>query len=210
MRIFIDIETIPGETKPKAHEVSAPANYKDPEKIRAYQESNVDDAYRKQSLDSMTGRIWCIGVAIDDGPVTAWVDNSERALLEHLSDYVKEADPAHKEITWVGHNAAGFDMKWIWRRAIKYDLPYLLFYIQNDRYRGNIKDTMLMWSCGDSRDYVSLDKLARFLGLGNKTSGMDGSKVYDLWMEDKQSECAEYCKQDVALTRAVYRKLISD
>lgn len=210
MRIFIDIETIPGESKPALHEVSAPANYKDPEKIRAYQEANVDEVYRKQALDSMTGRVWCIGLAIDDAEPTAWVSESEKDLLEGLSSLLTKSNLAPREVMWVGHNALSFDMRWLWRRCIKYGLTGLAGFIDLDRYRGNVRDTMLMWSCGDSRDYVSLDKLARFLGLGSKTPGMDGSKVYDLWCDGKAQECADYCKQDVELTRAVYQRLTHD
>jgi len=210
MRIFIDIETIPGPVRPEPHEVSAPANYKDPEKIRAYQEANIDEAYRKQALDSMTGRIWCIGVALEnDAPVT-FVGDDERVLLEQLSDFVRQADPMHKDIVWIGHNAASFDMRWVWRRCMKYELSYLAFYILPDKYKGNIKDTMLIWACGDTRDYVSLDKLAQFLGLGEKTPGMDGSKVYDLWVAGDTKACTDYCARDVELTRAVYLRLTAD
>jgi len=208
MQVYIDIETVPGEHRPSVDEVQAPANYKDPEKIRAYQLANVDEAYRKQALDSMTGRIWCIGVAIDDGPVDVYLSNDEGQLVFDFGKRIEhELNTEYSPPVFIGHNAFAFDMKWIWRRAVKIKYKSLVQRINFDRYRGNIRDTMTMWGCGDSRDYVSLDKLAEYLGVGRKTPGMDGSKVYDLWQAGDTSAVIEYCKQDVELTRKVYNRL---
>lgn len=210
MQIYIDIETIPGEHRPCVDEVQAPANYKDPEKIRAYQLANVDEAYRKQALDSMAGRIWCIGVAIDDGPVTVSVSDNENDLVGGLHNMLNKETHGvvcQSDMVFIGHNAFAFDMKWIWRRAVKIGCKSLAQRINFDRYRGNIRDTMTMWGCGDNRDYVSLDKLAEFLGVGRKAPGMDGSKVFDLWQAGDTAAVIEYCKQDVELTREVYKRL---
>lgn len=208
MQIYIDIETVPGEHRPSVDEVQAPANYKDQEKIRAYQIANVEEAYRKQALDSMAGRIWCIGVAIDDGPVDVAVSIDECELILHLDRQIeRELREDYTPPIFIGHNAVNFDMKWIWRRAVKIGCKSLAQRINFDRYRGNIRDTMTMWGCGDNRDYVSLDKLAEYLGVGRKTPGMDGSKVYDLWQAGDTASVIEYCKQDVELTRDVYRRL---
>lgn len=207
MQIFIDIETIPGPVRPEPHEVKVDARLKDPEKIRAAQSEGLEDSYRKQALDSMAGRIWCIGVAKDDEPPRCFIGEDERGILAQLQSFVKECHPQGRDIEWVGHNAVAFDMRWIWRKAVKYGLDNLAFYIRPDKYRGNIKDTMLIWACGDTRDFVSLDKLAQYLGVGEKTPGMDGSKVYDLWIAHDADACAAYCSADVVLTRAVYKRL---
>lgn len=207
MKIFIDIETIPGLERPEPHEVKVDARLKDPEKIKAAQADGLEDAYRRQALDSMAGRIWCIGVAKDDDAPQCFIGEDEREVLSQLQDFVSACRPNGRDIEWVGHNAVAFDMRWIWRKAVKYGLGKLAFYIRPDKYRGNIRDTMLIWACGDTRDFVSLDKLAHYLGVGEKTPGMDGSKVYDLWLAKDTKSCAAYCAQDVVLTRAVYQRL---
>lgn len=207
MKIFIDIETIPGPVRPEPCEVHVDARLKDPEKIKAAQKEGLEESYRRQALDSMTGRIWCIGVAKDDDEPRCFIGDDEREVLCQLQLFVQECRPTGRDIEWVGHNAVAFDMRWVWRKAVKYGLGKLAFYIRPDKYRGNIRDTMLIWACGDTRDYVSLDKLAHYLGVGEKTPGMDGSKVYDLWLAGDAKGCAEYCAADVALTRAVYSRL---
>jgi len=207
MKIFIDIETIPGPVRPELCEVKVDARLKDPEKIKAAQEEGLEESYRRQALDSMAGRIWCIGVAKDDDEPRCFIGDDEREVLHQLQLFVQQCRPTGRDVEWVGHNAVAFDMRWVWRKAVKYGLEKLAFYIRPDKYRGNIRDTMLIWACGDTRDYVSLDKLAHYLGVGKKTPGMDGSKVYELWLAGDAEGCAEYCVADVALTRAVYARL---
>jgi predicted PolB exonuclease-like 3'-5' exonuclease len=211
MEIFIDIETIPSATRPELHEVKVDARLKDQEKVKAAQQEGLEDSYRKQALDSMAGRIWCIGVAFNDEPAFALIGDNEAKLISQLGQAIFAAQKIHgEEIMWVGHNAVGFDMKWLWRKAHQHGNGYIRQHITLDRYKGNVRDTMLMWACGDSRDYVKLDMLAKFLGVGEKTPGMDGSKVYDLWLAGDADACAEYCRADVELTRAVYRRLTAD
>lgn len=206
--VYIDIETFAGQTPPAPESIAAPANYKDPDKIAAYQRDKLDEAWRKQALDSMAGQIICIGYAIGNDPVqtiTVGIDvSSERSALEQLgmaAAYIRTKDT----IEWIGHNFQGFDGIWLRRKAIKYGLVELARSINLDRYRGNVRDTMLMWSPHDARDRVSLDNIAEYLCLGEKTG--NGAMVHDLWIAGRRQEIAEYCRQDVELTRAVYNHL---
>jgi hypothetical protein len=64
-----------------------------------------------------------------------------------------------------------------------------------------------MWSPHDQRDRVSLGKIAAYLGIDVKSNGLDGSKIYDAWLDGRQDEIAEYCKQDVDAVRSVFKIL---
>lgn len=207
-KIYIDIETFASPTPPSPDEIQAPANYKDPAKIAAYQQEKVDEAWRKQALDSMQGQIVCIGYAIENGPVktiTVGEDaDNEREAMKMLgtdAETIRTMDT----LEWIGHNFQGFDGVWLRRKAIKYGLAELARSINLDRYRGNVHDTMLMWSPHDPRDRVSLDKVAEYLCLGSKNG--NGAMVHDLWLAGRRKEIAEYCRHDVELTRAVYKHL---
>lgn len=45
-----------------------------------------------------------------------------------------------------------------------------------------------------------LDKLARGLGLGAKTEGVNGAKAPQMWLGGRYQEVIDYCVQDVRLT----------
>jgi len=215
MRVFIDIETLPGPEKPALEEVKVPSNYKDPAKIRAYQEKKLEGVYRNQALDSMKGQIWAIGWAIDDEPARCLIQgvdgiHSERDLLNRfyeelqaISQNIYGRDIHLVNLTWIGHNIKAFDLTWLWRHALKYRLYNLAEIIPRERYSKQIVDTMEVWAA-DYKDRVSLDNIASFLGLPGKPDGIDGSKVYDLYQAGRLKEIADYCQQDVELTRQIY------
>lgn len=210
--IFVDIETIPGKTTPDLEEIQAPSNYKDPKKIVAYKQAKLEETHRKQAFDSMKGEIVCIGFCVE-GPgqteilapkaLTRGLEgiSDEEDLLDAFEEYVEPFE----NVCWVGHNVKDFDLQWIWRKAVKYDQVVLRRKIPRDRYSKNIKDTMLLWAGPDYRDKTGLDAIAKFLGIEGKTPGMDGSKVYDLWLEDRLEEIRDYCRQDVWLTQIIYK-----
>jgi len=203
--IFIDIETVPSMCLPTIAEVKPPASMSKPETIKKWFDENSDAArwemYRKQALDSMRGEILCIGFAVDDGPVSV-VDS-----LTDMFDLLIARDVPVRSYRWCGHNARKFDMKWIYRHAIRDGLMYLAKTIDFNRYKGNIVDTMEMWSCDDYQAYTKLDDIARFLGVGGKSVGIDGSKVFDFVMDGRVDEVKAYCANDVELVRSVYLKL---
>jgi len=123
-----------------------------------------------------------------------------------------------EEVQWVGHNISKFDAKWLVRHGIKSGLAFPSRFNLNlksglafpsrfnlNRYRGNVRDTMTMWGCGDYQDHTKLDDLARFLGVGKKTKGIDGSQVWQYYKDGKLDEIKSYCADDVELTRAVFK-----
>lgn len=204
--IFIDIETLPGEEMPSIEDLKAraPGNLKKAETIQKWAEENQDAEWRKQALDSMTGRLLCIGFALDDQPpqtLTLGLDaDTEKDLLQQFLAKIRTYSP----VTWIGHNVRAFDLPWIWRAALKHGVYELAAKIPRRRYAQEIFDTMEIWGA-DYRDRVSLVRIAEFLDLGGKCGGLDGSKVLDAWQEGRLEEIAGYCAGDVELTRSIYQ-----
>lgn len=211
MKIYIDIETRVGNGKPDPSSIKAPGNYKDPDKIAAYQAAAVDDEWRKQALQPLNGRLACIGFAIEEEPARCVIGLEEKQVLAEFVNVLRTVHdnlPAGAQtITWIGHNIAEFDLLWLRLRALKYGMFWLAKNINLDRYRGNFQDTMLM--SGTWSNKFRLDDLCRFFGLDGKPDGMDGSKVHDLWQAGKYADIVEYCKQDVEQVRALHEILIS-
>jgi hypothetical protein len=209
MEIYIDIETLPGLVRPSPEDIEPPKNFKDPAKIRAYQEEKVEDAYRAQALDSMQGRILSIGWAIGDDPAQAMtvgldVIEDEADLLRTFQELLLDHPIDLSRLDWVGHNIRSFDLPWIWRKSLKYRLHPLARIIPRQKFDKRIQDTLELWAA-DFRDRVSMDDIANFLGISGKTEGVDGSKVFDLWQAGYLQIINDYCAQDVEVTRNVHR-----
>ena len=204
--IFIDIETAcadPAAWTPPP--IEAPSNYKDEAKIAAYVAEKQAEAYGKSGLDSHRGRMLCLGIAVGDGPVSVHYDetlNEPKALL----------DPLHQALVQngggplVGHNIAAFDVPWLWRTAVRIGHPAARW-IPYRKWGEGLHDTMQMWSVTNPREYVSLDTIARFLGLPGKPEGITGASVWPMYQEGRHEEIRRYCAGDVETTRAIYRRI---
>ena len=105
----------------------------------------------------------------------------------------------------IAHNGLCFDLPFIVKRSLIHRIKPSVK-LSFARYRTQpIYDTMQVWSNWDSRQYLSLADLAEVLQVRvNKTEGMDGSKVYDLFRAGNHQEIAEYNLKDVAVLRAIY------
>ena len=209
--IYIDIETIPAGEKIDPATMPHPAAMKKAETIEAWRlekaPQEAEDLYRKRSLKSMEGEIFCICWAIDDWEVETLynVNLDESMLLNSFIVALNGPIDLRTSVIWVGHNNLTFDMAWIWRRAIKYDLTMLANLIKLDRYKHNIHDTMVMWRGADFKDYTSLDSLARYLGVGQSEGS--GADVYDWYLAGEYDKITNHCKSDVELVRKVYKKI---
>lgn len=237
VRLTIDIETLPALGTEPLYKVPTPpepgrvpANWKDAAKIAAKQreirgkhaiaiadwkescEASKDDALRATSLDPWSGRVLCIGYAINDGePQTQYADywedcdpdTVEKALMMWFARMVRDVRP-HK---WVGHNI-GFDLTFLMARLWKYGLPFAgVPWGKRATFDGGpVFDTYLHATAMGMRK-GKLDQIARFLGVGGKPDGIDGSKVYDAWLRGEHDRIREYCAGDVAMTRAVAWKM---
>ena len=203
--IYIDIETLPGAHKPSPEDIPPPGNYKDAAKIKAYQESKVDEQYRKQALNSMKGEMLIIGWAVDDEEPQALIRDDGAATEKDLLWRFNVATAAYGPITWIGHNIKTFDLQWLWRKSIKYGWTALAHKIPRERYSKQVYDTMEVWAGPDYRDMTSLADIAAFLNLDCKHTGMTGADVYDAYLAGDIDRICEYCKQDVRLTRQIYK-----
>jgi len=209
--ITIDIETKPSTDDVVIQRIrdsiKPPAQYKKPESIEKWIKENgeakAQELIDRTALDSSSGTIFCIGLAIDeDNPII--LKGGEKTILRDFFQILRDqADPAMVGAlvapTVAGHNVKGFDLPFIWHRAIIHQIqppPFFNLYLR--RYSDAVYDTMTEW---DWKHFISLDNLAySLLGEGKSGSGAD---VKDMVAEDIYN----YCKQDVVLTRQVYKMM---
>lgn len=209
--IYIDIETIPTQEKDMQayvlQSIKAPANYKDPEKIAAYLDEAKEKALDECGFEGSTNHIICIGVAIDDHPAVSFSANNvkdEAKMLRMFYSYLVENCIPHGNKV-IGHNIVGYDLKIIKQRSmilgVKPEGIALPFNAKS--WDSEIFDTMLQW---DSKNSIKLEKLALALGIKAKKT-MAGSDVYGAWKNGLHDMIADYCRNDVELTREVYKKM---
>lgn len=213
MTLTIDLETIPTQ-KAGAKDllratVQPPGNITKQESIDKWMAENAEDKaeelYRKTSFDGTQGEIVCIGWAINDDPALClyrdYRTQSEAVLLANWFAYIT-AMPA----TLVGHNALGFDLRFLFQRAVINRVKPSFPLQQDSRYTGGaVFDTMLAWAGWGNR--VKLTTVCDALGIPVKTGGIDGSQVWDACQEGRIQEVADYCKEDVEATREVYKRM---
>lgn len=208
MNVYIDIETIPCQTmKPEdfKDKVKVPANYKKPETIEQYRTDNAEDAWRKTSFDGAYGQICTIAFAVNDGDIISFNDdNGEKQLLENAFSLINELVKG-QTIFFIGHYIGGFDLKFLFHRAVisqvdpKINLPF------NGRHGSQFFDNMYAWAGFGNR--ISQDDLCKALSIEGKPSNIDGSKVWDYYKEGRIDEIEEYNRDDVDKARQIYKRL---
>ena len=207
--LYIDIETIVADpwTPPTMPIFAAGANLKDPAKIaeaiaakEAAWTGDLPELHAKTALSSMEGRLLCIGFAVGNySPSMVYAPDDPGSMLDALMEAAIDNGP------WVGHNIKGFDLPWLFRLALRLRHP-IASIIPWRKWGDGVEDTMELWSLTNPREgYTKLDTIARFLGLGSKTEGMDGREVWPAYQRGEHDRIRTYCAQDVALTRDVHR-----
>lgn len=202
-RLFIDIETIPGQKEwikeEAAEKVSPPGNYKKKESIDKWMEENAekeaDNLWRKTALDGSRGEIFCIGYSVDGAGVKVEREATEAETLHAFFNSLLEHDMNFK---WVGHNISGFDLRFIWQRCVinKVKPPVKIPYSAKP-WDADIFDTMVEWAGIKPAGTKSLSDVCKAIGVDGK-GDIDGSKVWDYVKDGRYAEVDAYCMDDVS------------
>jgi len=201
------------ETGPEVEEVlsamepefSAPANFKDPVKIAEKIEAQRAAWREKAALCATTGRVLAIGMMLDEER-SLLVINEEESFLEAdlLKAFWDVAAPSGMWRHLVGFNSNRFDIPFLIRRSYKLGVA-VPFGALNGRYLNpRFIDLMDTWRLGDFQASISLDRLARHLGVGAKNG--NGAYFAEQLKEDREV-ALDYLRNDIDMTVAVARKL---
>ena len=133
--------------------------------------------------------------------------DDEARILHGLFDAVSECILQNNMLrpTFIGHNIAAFDLRFIFHRAVINRVPVPLWFPRNARpWDDSINDTMLMWAGQGGR--ISLANLCEALDIESDNE-MDGSMVFDLYAQGRWQDIADYCADDVRITRECWRRM---
>jgi hypothetical protein len=218
-RFFIDIETLPpGEdARPRfedliRRELSEQGLTVDDGEFVAM----VEERFRSLALRPEYGRVLTIGLIVEDesGLIhqgvlgrdrdTGRLHTDEARTLRSFWKLLRGFDP-YRDVL-VGHNVLDFDLQFLCKRSVVCQVKPS-FDVCFARYRQRpVFDTM--WEWGHWRKCISLHELADALGVESpKEGGLDGSMIYDAYVDGRHNEIALYCMRDVECTREVYYRL---
>jgi len=184
--------------------------------IRAQAIADAEETYRSQSFDGGVGQVAVISIAVDDRvPMVFFSEDYLAADAERsvLADFYGTIGKIYDEgrgvpLTFVGHNVTGFDLRFLFQRSVVLGVqPHPSIPFNAKPWDDKVFDTMVRWSCGDTRTRVSMNKVCESLGIPGK-GDLDGSKVWDYVKAGKIKEVAKYCADDVERTRAMHRRMI--
>ncbi|MFA5070116.1 MAG: ribonuclease H-like domain-containing protein [Patescibacteria group bacterium] len=199
-KLFLDIETIPADKKVWAKvEKDLQLKYE----LKNKKPFNKEDLYARTALDGTYGRILCLGY-LKEPPSKSTANilyGPEKDILKNFWDLARDVN------LFIGHNIMDFDLNFIYKRSIIWGVPPTKD-LSFARYRHDpIFDTMREWDKWLSSSQISLDRLAKILGLKSSKGELDGSRVYEYYQKGKFKEVYQYCMADVEVTRQIYQKM---
>ena len=134
-----------------------------------------------------------------------------------IADLDRIADGLNREVRRrvrvIAHNVKGYDAPVLFASAVKTQSVALIRLLNFDKpWESKMFDTCEWWrqhaSTGSRKSSAKLDDIAKYLDVGSKTEGMDGSKVLDVYRDGGLDKIVEYCEQDVRVLSSVYERLL--
>lgn len=161
-------------------------------------------AYRKRSLSPLTGRVACIGYAIDDNPVQIiQCDDDEADGLHALMDVIR-----HRNVsTIIAHNGHGFDFGYLWKRLLRIDHPHARRFWQAKPWETNLQDTLVVWRGANRRAVGNMDAICEFFGWSREGNPIRGGEVFDAYIAGNMADVVTHCREDVDDLRKLAKKL---
>lgn len=200
-RIVIDIECVGSpDAATFLDPVKPPANYKDPEKIKAYCAEEFDKRVASAALEADLCEIVATGW-MHDGDTCAVVstreDMNEVDLLRELWHHIGTS-------AIIGYNALGYDLPVLIRRSQLLGVMYPTLNL--DRYRTPHIDLMQRLTFNGLLTYRSLAFYCRRFNVPCEDT-TKGSDVAQLVAAGDWAAVAGHCRSDVEKTAALARRL---
>ena len=182
-------------------------NLKDEAKIAAKLEwaqvKHRQDYIERAALDPMTGKILAIGeMDAATGQPILYV-GSENTIINQFWDSIRIGGGAGVQRI-AGFNIRLFDLPFLCRRSYHHGIPIPTGLFDGRYWHKNVVDLRDWWQLGDRTVHGSMDRICKFLDLGEKTgSGKDFAALF----ESDREAALDYLTHDLELTRALARRL---
>lgn len=175
-------------------EFSAPANYKDAEKIQTWKAKKQEEWLLDAPMSALSGKILAFAYKPDGDDCKVESDENESELLKKFWELYR----ANGDCQFVGYDARNFDIPFLVRRSWKNKVvvPNIL----NGKFLNwKFVDLAQVWNCG-SVERVSLGTLAKFFGIENTMP--EKATFFALWKANPDSAKKFLC-DSLELTQAI-------
>lgn len=204
--LFLDIETVPQFPNFEVMPTVFQKLWEHKAQYFRKEDETAADLYSRAGIYAEFGKIICISVGYFSSASSAkqfriksFYGDDERTVLQGfvslLSTHFNK-----KEHTLCAHNGKEFDYPFIARRLVVngMKLPALLDNATKKPWEVSLLDTMELWKFGDYKNYTSLQLLAAIFNIPTPKDDIDGSKVYQVYWEEKNLQrIVTYCQKDV-------------
>lgn len=200
--LFFDIET---EANKHALEFmpepNAPANYKDPEKIKAYIEDKKAEQSKTAALDPDYGEIIAISYQYGVGGelATLLASELEGGEAELISLFWRAYADANGRSC--GYNIMGFDLPYLMRRSFSLRImPSVKPFLAKYRTDPTLDLMAVLYNWGQAK---GLKWVCKRYGIQNDLPDLDGSQVGEMDAETLKA----YCANDVKLVVRLFQRM---
>ncbi|MBN9379137.1 MAG: 3'-5' exonuclease [Chitinophagaceae bacterium] len=216
--LFLDIETV---SQYRSFD-DVPDEWKDlwrhkaESLLRDKQPATPEEIYGRSAIYAEFGKIICISCGIVSGmpadrklSLKSFSGDDEKTLLTGFADLLRKWAPDHSKYL-CAHNGKDFDFPYLCRRMIIHGvtIPAVLNISGKKPWEVQHIDTMDLWKFGEYKSFVSLNLLARTLGIPTPKDDIDGSKVGEVyWTEHDLPRIVTYCQKDVITVAQVYLRI---
>lgn len=180
----------------------APTNYRKDEAIAESLKAQEADWRSRAALDATTAQVLAVGLL--DGNTFTVLEGEEKTILEQFWAYADEQLGMGNML--VGFCIFHFDLCLMARRSWINGVPIPMS-VRRSSYRPwheNFVDIAVAWQCGNRDQTISLDLLAKALGVGKKSgSGADFAKLY----QTDKAAALQYLHNDLLLVKSCYEKM---
>ena len=207
--LLIDIETVPCYQRFELMPDEFKILWADKISKTVPENLSFEDSYLlRAGILAEFGKIVCIsaGYFYEDAnkqvcfKVKSFCCDDEKEILENFLQAANSFHKLNNRFQFGGHNIREFDVPYICRRLLINNIP-LPPYLQlhgAKPWEIEMVDTLQWWKFGDYKNYISLNLLANVLNIPTSKGEMDGSKVRDVFYEEKNLERIScYCEKDV-------------
>ncbi len=184
--------------------------------LKYHAEETRESIYSRAGIYAEFGRVVCISCGIIQGSgdqkriiIKSFCCDEEKTLLAEFIEMLRKWTQGEPKFL-CAHNGKEFDFPYLCRRFIINELPIpgILNIAGKKPWDVNHLDTLELWKFGDFKSYTSLNLLAHTLGIPTPKDDIDGSKVWEVyWNEKNIQRIVTYCQKDVITVAQVFLRM---